>query len=528
MPRVHRASRLCSIVVLILAVASFVRPIAAEAASFDSALLPAFSNEYEQRFGDSLTTYEIDVRFRPENNRLSGSMQVHFTNLTGESLKEIAFRLYPNATYYGSAYTSITDALVDGIVVDPAYQADKTVMILPLSAPLAPDEAVTISLTFRVVIPDDSNGTFGIFTHDTGRDLWTLADWYPIVAGWDADLGWRVDAPTPAGDPTYADAGIYSVTITYPSAMKMVATGTAIDSEPQGDLVTETIETGPVRDFTMIAGADLESVDSNVGGTDIHVWSTTTPAAQDAAAWVSDLASKMLAAYNGQFGQYPYDELDLVSTPIRQSVLGVSWSGLVMLSDKLFLNDLSWINQNPNTAAFAITHELGHQWWGNMIGANSNDHSFMVEGLTNALTIGAIDTVLGAETADALLSEQITGPYRNALESVGDGVVDTQVGKENPNGPSRVALTYGKGALGFLALRLAMGDAAFYDAIDEYAQDYLYLNATPDELRALFIKHAPEGVDVQTIWRTWFYRSATLPDDVDALADQIDDRFYAS
>ncbi|MGH2548344.1 MAG: M1 family aminopeptidase, partial [Thermomicrobiales bacterium] len=398
---------------------------------------------------------------------------------------------------------------------------------LPLASPLAPDKAVTIALTFRVVIPDDSNGTFGIFTHNTGRDLWTLADWYPIVAGWDADLGWRVDAPTPAGDPTYADAGIYSVTITYPSALKMVATGTAIDSEPRGDLVTETIETGPVRDFTMIAGADLESVDSNVGGTDIHVWSTTAPAAQEAAAWVSDLASRMLAAYNEQFGQYPYDELDIVSTPIRQSVLGVSWSGLVMLSDKLFLNDLSWINQNPNTAAFAITHELGHQWWGNMIGANSNDHSFMVEGLTNALTMGAIDTVLGAETADALLSEQITGPYRNALESVGDGVVDTQIGRENPNGPSRIALTYGKGALGFLALRVAMGDAAFYAAIDEYAQDYLYLNATPDELHALFIKHAPNGVNVQTIWRTWFYRSATESDDVDALANQIDDRFYA-
>lgn len=527
MHRVSRAPRLTSVIVLILVLCTLIRPVTASAAGFDSALLPAFSSDYEQRFGESLTTYDIDIRFRPENNRISGSMQVEFTNFTGESLDELAFRLYPNADYYGSGYTSITEALIDGNSVTPTYQAEKTVMLLPLAASLAPDEKVTIALTFRVIVPDDSSGTFGVFSHDSGRDLWTLADWYPIVAGWDRDLGWRVEAPTPAGDPTYADAGIYRVTITYPSELKMIATGTTADTEPQGDLITETIETGPVRDFTMIAGSDLESVDSNVDGTDIHVWSTGAPEAQEAAAWVSDLASKMLATYNDAFGQYPYDELDLVSTPIRKSVLGVSWSGLVMLSDKLFLNDLSWIDQNPDTAAFAITHELGHQWWGNMIGANSNDHSFMVEGLTNALTMGAIDAVLGPDVANALLEQQIAGPYRNALESVGDGVVDTQIGQENPNGPSRIALTYGKGALGFLALRIAMGDTAFYAAIDEYAQAYLYANATPDELRATFINHAPPGVDVRAIWRTWFYRSATEPDDVDALADQIDDRFYA-
>lgn len=522
-----KIARIARLFALVLIITGLARPLTVSAANFDTALLPEFSNEYEQRFGDELTTYDIDIRFRPENNRITGSMQVHFTNFTGQPLDEIAFRLYPNADYYNPAYTSVTDAVVGGETVTPAYQAEKTVMTLPFDAPLAPGDTVTIGLTFRVIIPDDSSGTFGIFSHDTARDLWTLADWYPIVAGWDPELGWRVDPPTPAGDPTYADAGIYSVTVTYPDDLQLVATGTATDTKAGSDLITETIETGPVRDFTMIAGGDLESVDSIVDGTTVHVWSTSMPEAQDAAAWVSDLASKMLATYNDQFGQYPYDELDFVSTPIRQSVLGVSWSGLVMLSDKLFLNDRTWIDQNPATAAFAITHELGHQWWGNMIGANSNDHSFMVEGLTNALTIGAIDDVLGADAADALLEQQITGPYRNALDAKGDGVVDVQVGQEDPDGPSRVALVYGKGALGFLALRLAMGDDAFYAAIDEYAQDYLYLNAEPSDLRSIFTKHAPDGVDVRAIWRIWFSQATTDEAGVNDLADQLGELFYA-
>lgn len=524
---VNRTPRFGAIVVLFLVLCSFVRPITASAASFDTALLPEFSTDYGQRFGDTLTSYDIDIRFRPEYNRITGSMQVRFVNFTGETLNEIAFRLYPNADYYGSAYTAITAAEIDGETVSPDYQAEKTVMTLPLDAALAPGDVVTVDLTFRVVIPDDSGGTFGIFSHDTDRDRWTLADWYPIVAGWDPAVGWRVDPPTPAGDPTFADAGIYQVTLTYPDDLTLIATGTARDTERHSNLVTQTLETGPVRDFTMIAGDDLEAVSSTVDGTTVRVWTTAAPEAQDAAAWVSALATEMLGTYNDQFGQYPYDELDFVSTPIRQSVLGVSWSGLVMLSDTLFLNDRSWIDQHPETAAFAITHELGHQWWGNMIGANSNDHSFMVEGLTNALTMGAIDAVLGPAAADSLLEEQIAGPYRNALDDRGDGIVDIQVGQEDPDGPSRVALVYGKGAMGFLAIRLAMGDTAFYAAIDEYARDYLYLNAEPDDLLALFRKHAPDGVDVRSIWRTWFYQAATDEAAVKALASDLNGLFYA-
>jgi hypothetical protein len=527
MHRVNRGTRFGGIAVLLFALCSLLKPAAVSAADFDTALLPEFSNAYEQQFGDALTSYNIDIRFRPENHRITGSMQVRYVNVTGEALDEIAFRLYPNADYYDEAYTAVTDAVVDGKAVTPSYEAENTVMFLPLASPLAPGDTAAIGLTFRVIVPDDSGGTFGVFSHDTKRDLWTMADWYPIVAGWDHQLGWRVDPPTPAGDPTFADAGIYTVTVTYPDDLTMIATGAANDTERHSGLITQTLETGPVRDFTMIAGDDLASVDATVDGTTVRVWTTSVPEAQAAASWVSDLTVQVLAIYNDEFGQYPYDELDIVSTPIRQSVLGVSWSGIVMLSDKLFLNDRTWIDQNPETAAFAITHELGHQWWGNMIGANSNDHPFMVEGLTNALTMTPINTLLGADAADFLLQQQITGPYRNAIDAKGDGTVDVLVGQEDLDGPSRVALVYGKGALGFLALRVAMGDTAFYAAIDEYAQDYLFQNAAPGDLLAIFKKHAPDGVNISSVWSTWFSRATTDETDIDALADQLSALFQA-
>jgi len=90
-----------------------------------------------------------------------------------------------------------------------------------------------------------------------------------------------------------------------------------------------------------------------------------------------------------------------------------------------------------------------------------------------------------------------------------------------------VALAYGKGALGFLALRVAMGDAAFDAAIDDYAEQYLYDMATPDDLLTIIKAHAPAGVDVTAIWQFWFFEANANADTVNVLTDQINASFYA-
>jgi hypothetical protein len=59
---------------LLLALAS--PELAAAAPSSYAAVLPAYQDALEHRFGDQLLTYDIDIRFRPEENRITGSMTV--------------------------------------------------------------------------------------------------------------------------------------------------------------------------------------------------------------------------------------------------------------------------------------------------------------------------------------------------------------------------------------------------------------------------------------------------------------------
>ena len=520
----HRRIGVRAILVLLLVTILLFQPIVS--AAEPSGLQPAYEQEIDQRFGDELSRYSIEARFRPDDNRITGEMSVEFVNFTGEALDEIAFRLFPNGEYYHEGYLAITSAAVDGVTVEPAYEPGKTAMRLPLAQPLLPGESATIDLGFRTVIPTDSDGTFGVFSYQSATGIWTLADWYPILAGWDPDLGWRIEAPTPAGDPTYADAAYYNLTLTTPAGMQVISSGSAtVEADLHGQQAVS-IATGPARDLTMVIAPAYVPLTTTVNGSTISVWGNPDPASQEAAQWIADFSSGVLASYERRFGPYLYDELDLVPTPIQQAVLGVSWTGLIMLSSALFSDTAALIDQNPESAAFTIAHEMGHEWWGAMVGANSNDHPFMVEGLTNALTLDAIVDTLGPDAAVRLLHAQIADVYSNALANHGDGVVDTPVGMEQPGGPSRGALAYGKGALGFLAIRVAMGDDAFFAAIREYADTYLFANAEPDDLLAIFEQHAPAGVDVASIWETWFEQAVTTQADIDALVAAVTQRLY--
>lgn len=213
----HCDTRRMYIIALLVLFGFFLQPIVSAAET--SGIQPAYQQEIDQRFGDELSRYAIEARFRPEENRITGEMTVEFVNFTGEALDEIAFRLFPNGAYYHEGYLAITSASIDGVAVEPVYESGKTVMLLPLAKPLLPGGTATIDLGFRTVIPTDSEGTFGVFSYQTATGIWTLADWYPILAGWDPDLGWRIEAPTPAGDPTYADAAFYDLTLTTPAGL---------------------------------------------------------------------------------------------------------------------------------------------------------------------------------------------------------------------------------------------------------------------------------------------------------------------
>ncbi|MEA2585316.1 MAG: hypothetical protein QOF33_3401 [Thermomicrobiales bacterium] len=477
-----------------------------------AAVLPDLRDSVEQQTKGELSTYTLDVRFDPVASTIGGRERLTFVNRFDEPLADVAFRLYPNAFYYEEGGTTIDDVRVAGESATGSLEVGETVLRVPLAEPVEPGESVKLSFRFQTVIPTDSRGTFGIFSHDTGHGTWILADWYPIVAGYEPESGWRLDVPTELGDPTFSDAALYDVSIAAPSGYAVIGTGSVVEIDDAGDETTRRFTSGPVRELTLVADEDYEATSTTVDGTTVTVFVNPDSNTAEGARIALETAASALRAYSERYGPYPYEELDLVETDLSSSVLAVAWSGLIFLEGPNFLASPVFAGEDSSRLEFTVAHEVGHQWWGSLIGTNSNDHTFMNEGVTNALATVYVEDTQGKEAARRQIQIQLADRYLAALDSVGDGIVDLPISVPR-EGPSSGVLDYGKAALGFLAIRQEIGDDAFFAALSDYAERFTYDNATPDDLRTAFERAS--GSDLQELWRFWFNAAETTRADVE-------------
>ena len=489
-------------------------PTSIAATDLYAGVVPELRETVEAQVDGESSTYELDVRLDPATSTIGGRERLTFVNRFDEPLSDVAFRLYPNAFYYGEGETSVDDVRVAGKAATAVLASAETAMRIPLDEPVAPGASVNLSFRFRTVIPTDSDGTYGIFSHDTTHGTWVLADWYPIVAGYEPDAGWRLDEPTAIGDPTFSDAALYDVTVAAPVGLTVVATGTDVAIRDEGgDESKAQFISGPAREFTLVADDDYAAIQATVGGTTISVFVNPGSGAEAGAEKALETAVSALEAYSARYGPYPYEELDIVGTELA-GALGVSWSGLIFLDGTDFLANPSFVDADPTRLDFSVAHEVGHQWWGGSVGANSNDHTFMIEGLTNYLATVYVADSQGAEAAHRQLTIQIAQPYLAALNASGDGIVDVPITAPR-QGPPSGALQYGKAALGFLAIHAAIGDKAFFAALAEYADEFAYGIATPDDLQGAFERAS--GQDLNELWQFWFKEAATTRVDVEQL-----------
>jgi len=506
----HAVATIC--VALVLWVGAAALPATAATDAY-APVLPSVRDDVIARTQGEVSSYALDLELDPDAGTLSGTQRVEFVNHTGTTQTEIPFRLYPNAGYYGEGALAIDGVRVDGERVNPAYTEEETVMTVPLAAPLPPGAQASIAMRYTVTVPVDSSGTFGVFSRDAERGTWILADWYPVLAGWENGTGWRVDPLTPLGDPTFTDIALYDVALSMPSGWSVAATGTETPSGQPDGRTRWQITTGPARELSLVIDDDFETSSRTVAGTEITVYTDGGGAASEGAKIALDAAAEALPVYSDAFRAYPYEELDLVETEL-DGALGVSWTGLVFLNGAALLANPFYVSEEPGRLHFTVAHEVGHQWWGAIVGMNSNDHTFLLEGLTNYLSVVAVERTEGNDAAHEQLVVQCAQPYLRALEQSGDGIADLPVSVET-EGPSRSALYYGKAALGFLAIRQQIGDEAFFAALSAWADEFAFRIAEPDDLLDAF--EIASGRQLGDLWQFWFQAAETTAQDVQAL-----------
>lgn len=449
-----------------------------------------------------LTRYEIDLAFPedPESRVLTGNLTVIYTNTTGETLDELPFRLYANSAAEENDAVTMDTVTVDGSAVTPVLSEMNSVAMLPLPAPLPEGGEIRIEVSFTTTVPVDDPAHYGIYNYASETRTWSLAHWYPVVAGRDPYGGWMLAPTSENGDPVYTETGMYTVRITARDSMEFISSGVPVASEPAGTgWTTTTFSAAPSRDFVMLADTDMQLAKDVVDGTTVTSWYHEGHAAAGEAALL--WSSQSLALFNELLGEYPFVQLQL-SEAFMFNAAGVEYP-------QLFTVGAGYYREAPDLDdhgffEFTVAHEVVHQWFYSIVGNNQYVDAFIDEGLTNYLSSRVYFTRLyGEEVGREVFERNIARPFRFMIESNADVIVSTAT-DAFPTEEAYVNAAYVKAPMGFGALHEEMGDEAFFGALQAYVEEYRFRVATPADLFAAFDRATTASIE--PIWNRWFER----------------------
>lgn len=471
------------------------------AAELYDPLVDSVSAEIYQQTAANLSTYQIDAAFAPAAATpatITGKLNLTFVNSTKATLAELYFRLYPNGEEYGLGGMTIESAAVNGTTVTvTVIDAEATSVSVPLPSPLAPGDGIPVALKFTSTIPTNPPFSYGMFAHDEVTDVYSLAHWMPIVAGYDAEQGWNLESTTTLGDPVYSNAALYDVTLTTPAEFVFVTTGSEISRQTDSGWSSTRYQSGPSRDFVMAGSANYLTDSARAGDTTVRSYYLASESSGGLEALL--LAQDAITTFSDLFGLYPYDEFDVVQVDLGNGAAGVEFPGIIFLSGDFY--DANSRSRRSIEFASLVAHEVAHQWWYGMVGNNQYYHAFLDEGLTNYAATIFYERQYGLEAAQAQVDLTLALPYLAMLFGEGDQIVD-QSTADFGNQERYGTTVYSKGGLGFQAIRQQLGDEMFFAALQAYVESFRFSVATPADLKVIF--ESTSGQDLDALWHHWF------------------------
>jgi len=221
-----------------------------------------------------------------------------------------------------------------------------------------------------------------------------------------------------------------------------------------------------------------------------------------------EVGAKVISFYEKVFDEpYPLPKLDLLSVPDFLAGAMEDW-GLVSFRSSYLLYDERRVTMDQKKMiALVISHELAHQWFGNLVTMKWWNDIWLNEGFANFVEMLGTNEV--NEKFNALDLQVPTG-WQAAISL--DSLKNSHPIDQPVDTPSEIdelfdAISYNKGAALLRMLRAFLGED-FFKGVRNYIKSHKFRNAETDDLWKYLEKaDHTKNLDIKSIMDTWSKQS---------------------
>jgi len=433
------------------------------------------------------TRYEIDLSIDEVLTSFTGSQKVFYTNNEDSPLGKLFFKLVPNT---GGDYLQVENIMVDDSLVRGTLVYSNSALEIDLEDPLQPGESIQVSMEFSGTVPEQMGGNYGLYVYQ--NEILALDSFFPIIPVFEQG-NWKVQVPPQNADMIYSDAAFFKVRVEAPDELVLVASGSEVDKQIIKNRQIVTFAGGPQRDFYLAASPSLQKTSRKDG--DVKITSFYPKEFKQSGLLVLETTAGALQVFSDRYGQYPYTEYDLVSTPMQAG--GMEYSGAAAMALGLY-NTGSTASGSPNFdfLEFATAHEAAHQWFFNQVMNDQIEEPWLDEGLAQYLTyIYYLDTY-GHEAAD-----QIRTIFENYWSRAGNQPMPIGMSAGDYDSVEYAAIIYGRAPLFILELEKSMGEEVFSSFLAEYVSVYRW--KTVNSRQFLTLAQETCGCELNNLFNEW-------------------------
>lgn len=241
-------------------------------------------------------------------------------------------------------------------------------------------------------------------------------------------------------------------------------------------------------------------------GVTVNIWATPSqrPEALD---FALEHSVKTIEFFDEYFDTpYPLAKCDQVALPDFSSGAMENW-GLVTYREVALLADPATTTvAGKQYIATVISHELSHQWFGNLVTMKWWNNLWLNESFATLMEYVAVDAIHPEWNAwlDFASHESILALRRDAI----DGVQPVQVDVNHPDEIASLfdgAIVYAKGARLMRMCQEYIGHEAFRKGLTSYFKEFAYQNTEADDLWRHLSKAS--GQDITSLMNTWISQS---------------------